>query len=123
MPKMTAKYEQALHTALQRAKIKPSQINQMTTQDDLYSALQHAGYFWDSAGKKWVYHAPTGAADPTPLIMVRVWADAEIVEEAADEVTERLVNFTLVERSTPYPCRPPKQLESRVYLKFMPKRT
>lgn len=123
MPKMTAKYEQALHTALQRAKIKPSQINQMTSQEQLYQALQSAGYFWDSAGKKWVYHAPAEAHDPTPLVMVRVWADAEIVEEAADEVVERLARFTLIERSTPYPCRPPKQLESRVYLKFMPKRT
>jgi hypothetical protein len=122
MPKMTAKYERALHTALNKVRISPILLDKMSTQEELYTALQQAGYFWDSAAKTWDYHEPEAADEPTALIMVRVWSDSEIIDEAADEIINGVKNvWKLVERSTPYQCRPPKQGESRVYLKFLPR--
>lgn len=113
--KMTAKYSSARMTALKES------LDVSGSQEDLYQRLQKAGLFWDSDKKAWWY-APEEKADPaTPMIMIRVWADAEIVEEAADEIVKKLKLFSLVEKSPVYPCRPPKQLEGRVYLKFLPK--
>lgn len=120
MAKKTAKYVSACTTATQKAGLMASDIRKMSNQDELYATLNKAGFHWDSGSKEWQFHAPEAADDPTPLVMIRVWADAEIVEEAADEVIEHLKRFRLVERSRPYPCRPPKQFESRVYLKFLP---
>jgi hypothetical protein len=115
MPKMTAKYSAARMTALKES------LDISGNQEDLYQRLQKAGWFWDSDKKSWWY-APEEAADPaTPLIMIRVWADLEVVEEAADEIIGKTKRyFSLVEKSPVYPCRPPKQLEGRVYLKFLP---
>lgn len=115
MPKMTAKFTGARLTALK------NNIDLTDNQEELYQRLQKAGHFWDSDRKIWWY-SPEESADPaTPLVMIRVWADTEIVEEAADEIIKNTKdNFRLMERSPVYPCRPPKQLEGRVYLKFLP---
>lgn len=122
MPKKTAKYLQACTTATQQAGITALQIMGMANQDELYERLQKQGYHWNSKAGEWEYHKPESANDPTPLLYIRVWADADAVEQAADEVSQKLAGgYALVERSRPYPCRPPKQLESRVYLKFLPK--
>lgn len=118
MPKMTAKYAGALAVASKA--FRHTDPLPSDNQEELYQALQKKGYFWDSSAKEWEYHAPEAAQEPTPLVHIRVWADAEVVEAAADEVVEQLRQFRLVERSRPYPCRPPKQFESRVYLKFLP---
>ena len=125
MAKMTAKYSGALEAA-RRAKLNVGDSNQ----EQLYAGLQYAGYFWDSNTKQWEYHEPELADEPTPLVMIRVWADAEIIEEAADLIITRLTLkalpkdkiWQLVERSPAYGCRPPKQKEARIYLKFLPQR-
>lgn len=115
MPKMTAKYSSARMQALRES------IDTSGSQEDLYQRLQKAGWFWDSDKKAW-WFAPEEAADPaTKLVMIRVWADLDVVEEAADEIIGKTKKqFELIEKSPVYPCRPPKQLEGRVYLKFMP---
>ncbi len=61
------------------------------------------------------------ADPPTELIRLRVWADARFVEQVADECVFAVAakGLRLVEKSDPYNCRPPKQLEARVYLSFM----
>ncbi|MCB0207700.1 MAG: hypothetical protein KDJ52_00130 [Anaerolineae bacterium] len=118
MPKMTAKYRTALETAL-----KASLPVKTDDQETLYALLQENGYFWDSRTKSWDHFEPEEADDPTPLIYVRVWADEEIIHEAADDIVRtNKKHWQLVERSDPYRCRPPKQREARIYLRFLPKR-
>lgn len=117
MPRMTAKYKGARDTAFYR------NISIDGDQETLYERLQAAGFFWNSDSKKWEEFDIADADEPTKLIMVRVWTDAEIVEEAADDIVAKTKKlFELVERSKPYPCRPPKQREARIYLKFLPRR-
>jgi hypothetical protein len=115
MPKMTAKYSAARFTALK------NYLEVTGSQDDLYQRLQAAGHFWDSDKKTW-YYAPPAAADPaTPMIMVRVWADLSAIEAAAGQVVSQSpANWILLEQSPVYQCRPPKQQEGRIYLRFLP---
>lgn len=131
MPKMTAKYKFALatlhhHNGNMALPFDQRIVIDYNDQEVLYSALQEAGYFWDSKKKQWEYHEPEAANDPTPMIMIRVWADKEIVEEAEQELRAALTkhlatkDWSLLERSPVYGCRPPKQLEARIYLKFLP---
>lgn len=122
MPKMTAKYTKALHTARYEAKLSPEIIRFFQSQEELYAGLQYEGYFWNSKTQVWEFHEPEAAHYPTHLVMVRVWAESSVVDNAADAIIDRISDkFALVERSTQYQCRPPKQAESRVYLKFMPR--
>jgi hypothetical protein len=126
MPKMTAKYQHALTTARHHNGNMGLPFEQRIIitddQETLYAKLNQAGYFWDSSRREWIYHEPEAADEPTALIMVRVWSDSEIIDEAADEIINGVKKvWKLVERSTPYQCRPPKQGESRVYLKFLPR--
>lgn len=126
MPKMTAKYAGALAIA-SKAFRHTDPLPNDNDQEGLYTALQQRGYFWDSQIKQWEYHEPEAADDPTPLVMIRIWSDIEITSEMADDLQAALAEFPrtkgwqLIERSTPYQCRPPKQLEARIYLKFLPK--
>lgn len=89
------------------------------TQDELYAELNRLGYYWDSKKKVWI-RDNTLPGEATKLIHVRVWADATKVEDAAALFIENAesMGLELLEKSPPKPCRPPKQLESRVYLKF-----
>lgn len=119
MPKMTAKYKAALAIVV-KAKIKAAGID-MANQEALYDLLQQHGWFWDSKAGWWEHHDATEADAPTELIHIRVWADLATVASAADTVVQNIVGCKLIERSKIYPCRPPKQLEGRIYLKFMPK--
>lgn len=117
--KMTAKYSTALAVA-QREKMTITYVNQ----EQLYQALQEKGFHWDSDLKQWQWHDPAEADDPTPFVLIRVWANEEITPEVADDVTRSLKKlglYDLVERSEPYRCRPPKQREARIYLRFQPK--
>lgn len=98
MPKQTAKYRGACDVARRH------NIALNGNQPDLYER-----------------HDIQDADEPTPLIMVRVWANAEIAEEAADDIINQAKDWVLVERSKAYPCRPPKQREARIYLRFLPK--
>ena len=107
MPKMTAKYTAAL--AAGRAE------GLKETGEELYQALAKQTGFWECA--------PIEDADaPSQFVRLRVWADAEIVEDFAGDIAGALeaLGFKLAEKSPAYPCRPPKQLEARVYLTLLP---
>lgn len=114
---MTAKYAGAVDTARRRS------LPVNGSQEELYTRLQKAGCFWNSDTKRWEEFDLEDADEPTKLIMVRVWADEEVIQEAADDVIRtNKKHWELVERSEPFRCRPPKQREARVYLKFLPRR-
>jgi hypothetical protein len=115
MPRMTAKYR----TALKLAEAILTHPFEHNDQKVLYRRLGEHNYFFDSKSKVWEKGEP--ANPPTELVRVRVWAKAEQIEQVADKLVSDLSHdYRLVERSEPYPCRPPKQLESRIYLSFLP---
>ena len=116
MPRMTTKYRAALKIA--KAISIP---NALEDQSALYQKLNEHNYFWNSKLKTW---GKKPALAPTDLVRIRVWAAAEHVEQAADDAMNALSHhhYKLLERSSPYPCRPPKQLESRIYLTFLPEK-
>jgi hypothetical protein len=89
------------------------------TQDQLYAELNRLGWFWNSKKKDW-YRDDTHAREATNLVKVRVWASASKVRQAAELFIETAEDNGLrfVEKSEPYPCRPPNQNESRIYLTF-----
>lgn len=122
MPKMTAKYSSAINLAWREFPEVPA----WPDQEVIYTRLQEAGYFWDSSAKRWDYFEPAEADDPTPLVMVRVWSDGEIIEEAVNDLINLIkrskLPWDLIEKSPVYGCRPPKQREGRIYLKFLPRR-
>ncbi|MEZ4622092.1 MAG: hypothetical protein R2867_42200 [Caldilineaceae bacterium] len=86
----------------------------------MYPHLESNGYQWNSESGEWENWQAMDADEPSELIRVRTWARAEVVEMIADGIVEAMLaaGVRLVERSKPYPCRPPKQLDSRVYLTF-----
>ncbi len=88
--------------------------------ETFYEVLAEKGYQWNSETGIWENWQAMDADQPTELIRVRAWARAEVVEMIADGVVESMLaaGLRLVERSSPYPCRPPKQLESRIYITF-----
>jgi hypothetical protein len=56
---------------------------------------------------------------PIPL-KVRLMGDATKIEQAANELISAVSDgFQLVERSQVYPCRPPQDNQSRIYLTFV----
>lgn len=120
MPRMTAKYTSALGTALDLGLV-ASDRERAPVQDELYQRLNTQGYFWDSEAQQWVKGEAPEPARQT--VAIRVWADTDLVAAAADDVVAAMAarGYTLDERSDPYICRPPRQLESRVYLTFLPK--
>jgi len=90
-----------------------------STQDELYSELNRLGWFW--SGKKKVWERDDRLAQPaSKLIKLRVWGNGEIVDELADGIVEAVtdIGLKLLEKSKAYPCRPPQQNDSRVYLTF-----
>lgn len=117
MPKRTIKYSKALEVA------ETLQISQVNDQERLYRDLNAGGFFWDATTKTWERsHEP--ADPPTQLIRVRVWTDSAKVRGASQQIKTVLEQsgYELVEQSDPYSCRPPKQLESRIYLTFQQRR-
>ena len=116
LPRMTVKYKRARSTAVQN-EIVPDNYDR----DELYQRLNQAGWWWDSKAKEWVQFTDEPANEPTPLIMVRVWASQENIAQAVGAVNSAFANgYAIIQESDPYPCRPPKQRESRVYLQFVP---
>lgn len=95
-------------------------VNMYETADLIYSELQRAGWWWQSKTGKW--ERGEAAQPAMDDVMVRVWAaTGETLEMAVNDVVagvEECLRLKLVERSEPYQCRPPKQNESRVYLRF-----
>ena len=116
MPRMTQKYKAALAAAKTLA---TCQVNDSYA---LYQTLNAHNWYWNS--KRGVWEMGESAQKATDLVRVRVWAASEFVEQAADEVAHELQkqDYQLLERSFPYVCRPPKQLESRIYLSFLTKK-
>lgn len=89
------------------------------TQEQLYSELNRLGWYWQANKKEWE-RDNTPAKEATKLIRIRVWAAKEMVEDASKLFVENAEGngLRLLEKSAPYPCRPPNQLESRIYLTF-----
>lgn len=116
---MTKKFTEALNTA-RRNGVAVDRNNQEST----YRALETAGYHWNSETGGWEHYPSMAADEASTVIRVRVWAESSIVGLMADGVVMALqqAGLRLVERSEPYACRPPKQLESRIYLTFEPGR-
>jgi len=112
MPKMTAKYSAAVKAALM------NKIPVSADQEELYQSLQDGWVFWDSKTKEWT-KSKEKPAKPSELVHVRVWASDHLVDMIAEKlITDVFPRLELVERSPVYRCRPPKQLEGRVYLSF-----
>jgi hypothetical protein len=115
MAKMTKKYSAAINVALKK------NIPPTPKQDDMYAALEAVGIIWDSSQGAWNDTSNVPAEPASEVLRVRVWAKTEDVETQAGQVMQALISsgYVFLERSRPYVCRPPKQLESRVYLSFM----
>lgn len=90
-----------------------------SNQEELYQELNRLGWWWDAKKKTWI-RDDTPAREATNLIRVRVMASNKKVAEAAQHSVEASgdTGLNLIEQSEPYPCRPPLQLESRIYLTF-----
>lgn len=116
MAKMTAKYREALQTA-GNPRPEPGA-------EALYAHLQASGWFWNSDTKKWEFYDPATGDPPAEFIAVRVWAASGDVSQAAAAISRAVgaaYGWRLAEMDGPYQCRPPKQAESRYYLKFLPR--
>jgi hypothetical protein len=114
MAKMTAKYLGAIEIA------RSKNIPITDDQEALYTALGKAGFLWDKM-KHWYDISQEPAEQPSDVLRVRVWAKTEDVEAQAGLIVRTLTSggYRLIEQSEPYICRPPKQLESRIYLTFI----
>lgn len=115
MPRMTQKYKAAL-----KAREQHGLVCDTIPQDVLYAALEQHWIFWDSTTGQW--EKGQEPDDPTPLLMVRVWSNLDEVNDYADIIKTALESrgYACVQASKPYVNRPPKQLEGRVYLQFLP---
>jgi hypothetical protein len=114
MAKNTAKYRGAAAIAASK------NIPITDDQEALYAALGKAGVLWDKM-KGWYDVSEEPADQPSDILRVRVWAKTEDVEAQARLIVRTLTSsgYRLIEQSQPYICRPPKQLESRIYLSFI----
>ena len=113
MPKQTRKYKTACELS------EKLNILERDNQETLYRLLNEAGYYWDAGTQTW-QHLNQDADPPTELIRVRVWAEESRVRGAAYQMRIALESqgYQFLEQSEPYQCRPPKQLESRIYMTF-----
>lgn len=119
MSKMTRKYSTA-NALMKRLGMAVSGLN-----DRDYFRLSEKGFQWDSHAGEWIDLTKEHADLPSPLVRIRVWAEKGKAAIVAEDVRQALADdglYDLVERSEVYPCRPPKQLEERVYLTFMKRR-
>ncbi len=88
-------------------------------QDELYAELNRLGWFWNSKIKKWE-RDDRPALEESKLIKIRILASAQKVVQAAELFIESAedMGLKLLEKSEPYPCRPPNQNDARIYLSF-----
>lgn len=92
------------------------------TQDELYKKLNRLGYFWDAKNRQWI--RDDRLAEPAMEgLKIRLWASNEEINEYAELIQQLLIEngYRIVDTSEPYPCRPPKQNESRIYLTVIEK--
>lgn len=113
MPKNTKKYSSAI------VLVNQLQISQVNSQEETYKRINEQGYYWDSKSGQW-QNLNQDADLPTELIKIRVWAESSQVASIAHQVrvSMQVLGHEFLEQSDVYPCRPPKQLESRIYLSF-----
>lgn len=118
MMKQTKKFKTAYEKALQLKIFKRGAA--IESQDWLYRKLNDLGVFWDSKLGEWIEFMIEPANAPTPLIRVRVWGATGVALDTAVKMVKGAFGngFECVNHSMPYVCRPPQQLESRVYLEF-----
>ena len=92
-----------------------------STQEELYQELNRLGWYWQPSQKQWI-RDEREANPATNLIKVRIWAASDKVNDAAQHFVEASsdMGLRLIEQSQSYPCRPPNQNESRIYLTFEP---
>jgi len=111
--RVTEKYRKALRLGV------PLKIT-TKEREQLYLQLNQKSYFWNSEKKKWE-KISTEAKPPTELIKIRIWADARITETVSSELIEALAQkgLRITNKSKNYLCRPPENLESRIYLEFI----
>jgi hypothetical protein len=90
------------------------------TSDELYQYLTVQGYYWDANCGLWIKAADQSNDPPSTQVKIRIWADKNQVIEIAEKAIEALTDqeFRFIEKSIPYPCRPPKANDARVYLTF-----
>jgi len=90
-----------------------------STQENLYQELNRLGFYWQPKKQKWV-RDDTPAREVSKQIKVRILASSDLVEQAAELIVEQAesVGMKFIEKSEAYPCRPPNQNESRIYLVF-----
>jgi hypothetical protein len=69
--------------------------------------------------KKWA-RDDFPAQEASKLIKIRIWASAKKVEQAAELFVENAegIRLKLLEKSEAYPCCPPNQNDTRIYLTF-----
>jgi hypothetical protein len=93
-----------------------------STAEELYAAIEAAGYMWDSEKGQWFELATIPAQPASKKIMVRVWTDKDKVGAVAQAViTKMLPDYGLIQATSKcYPCRPPQHNDARIYLEFMP---
>jgi hypothetical protein len=116
MPKMTVKYSSAV-SALKKIELETSGDQELD-----YQRLIAAGRLWDSKKQEWINLAAEPAGPASPMVRIRVWAEKGKAGFLAEMVKEGLCYYgpyELVDMSAPYPCRPPKQNEERVYLSLV----
>lgn len=112
-PKRTPKYVQALEVT------EYLNLSDVDNQNRLYSLLNEQGYFWESNTHIW--RKTKEVTDlPSSVIRIRIWTDSAKVRGVAYEIRSVLEEsgYELIEQSEPYTCRPPKQLDSRIYQSF-----
>lgn len=112
MPRQTKKYVAAVEAA------RELRIKGTEDAEALYEMLNHNNFFWDAGEGRWL---PGSEPEPaTELIRLRVWAETAKVADVANTVVRKMnaAGFSLLEKSKPYVCRPPNQLESHIYLTF-----
>lgn len=110
MPRRTRKWITATEKASKLS------IEITDNQEALYRQLNEHSYYWQSNQQDWIEDS-TVADAPTELIKVRIWADNTKVDGVAYQLRLGMEEqgYHFMEQSEPYPCRPPKQLESRIY--------
>lgn len=107
--KKTEKLRKAVHCYYQ---LKSQE--KYSTQDELYSLLNSHNYYWDSKNKLW--ELGEIADPPSELIKIRVMTASSRVKSIVNNLS--IEGLVLVESSDPFPCRPPHQNDSRIYLTF-----
>lgn len=115
-PKRTAKYVQA------RAIADKLEISENWSREELYNILNVAGYYWQSDSKRWEQNT-TGPNPASSTIKVRATAAADEISKVVDDMVRvytQILDYKLLQRTEPHPRRPPEQLDSSVYLVFIP---